>query len=289
MRTLQRRIQQAAKDGGVNQLVVELDYAQTYVLLGIASQDTLRDTLVFKGGTALKKVHFDSYRFSEDLDFSAVDGPRGAVLETEIRAAMEVAQTAARHFAPMSLSVERYSERDPHPGGQEAFIVRIQFPWQRQPMVAVKIEVTHDELVLLPAPPLPVKHGYDETLEVSVRTYTLEEICAEKLRSTRQTHAKLARRGWARSRGRDYFDLWHIARLGEERVDWAKVREILPRKCKHRQVTIVSVADIFEPALLDEVRAAWVRTLGPFVRELPDVETVLAETRERLEAVLANW
>jgi predicted nucleotidyltransferase component of viral defense system len=97
------------------------------------------------------------------------------------------------------------------------------------------------------------------------------------------------RRGWARSRGRDYFDLWHIARLGEGRVDWDKVREILPRKCEHRQVRIATVADIFEPALLDEVRAAWVRTLGPFVPELPDVAKVLAETRERLEAVLVNW
>ena len=165
----------------------------------------------------------------------------------------------------------------------------MQFPWQRQPMVPVKIEVTSDEPVLLPAPPMPVRHGYDEELEVAVRTYALEEICAEKLRSIRQTHATLMRRGWARSRGRDYFDLWHIARLGEGRVDWDKVREILPRKCEHRQVRIAKVADIFEPALLDEVRAAWVRTLGPFVPELPDVAKVLAETRERLEAVLVNW
>ena len=46
------------------------------------------------------------------------------------------------------------------------------------------------------------------------------------------------------------------------------------------------VADVFEPALLDEVRATWERTLGPFVPELPDVEKVFAETRERLEVFL---
>jgi predicted nucleotidyltransferase component of viral defense system len=207
MKTLQRRIQQAAKDGGVNQLVVERDYAQSYVLFGIASQAELRKTLVFKGGTALKKVHFGTYRFSEDLDFSAVDGPREATLEQAIRAAVDAAQTAARHLAPITMSVERYEERDPHPGSQEAFIVRVQFSWQRQPMVPVKIEVTHDEPVLLPAPSTPVRHGYDEALEVFIRTYGLEEICAEKLRSTRQSQAKLATRGWARSRGRDYYDL----------------------------------------------------------------------------------
>lgn len=286
MKTLQRRIQQAAKDAGVNQLVVERDYAQTYVLLGIASQAELREPLVFKGGTALKKVHFGSYRFSEDLDFSAVDGPREAALELAVRAAVDAAQSAARQLAPIAMSVERYEERDPHPGGQEAFTVRVQFPWQRQPMVPVKIEVTHDEPVLLPATPKPVMHGYEETLEVSIRTYGLEEICAEKLRSTRQTQAKLATRGWARSRGRDYFDLWHLVRLDAGRVDWTQVCEVLPRKCAHREVAVVSVADVFEPALLDEVRATWERTLGPFVPELPDVEKVFAETRERLEAVL---
>ncbi|MGH7269925.1 MAG: nucleotidyl transferase AbiEii/AbiGii toxin family protein, partial [Polyangiaceae bacterium] len=145
MKLLQRRIQQAAKDGRVNQLVVERDYAQSYVLLGIVSQAELRETLVFKGGTALKKVHFKSYRFSEDLDFSAVDGPTGPALEQAIRAAVDAAQVAARVLAPITMTVERYEEREPHPGGQEAFIVRIQFPWQRQPMVPVKLEITHDE------------------------------------------------------------------------------------------------------------------------------------------------
>lgn len=32
--------------------------------------DSLRETLVFKGGTALRKCDFGDYRFSEDLDFS---------------------------------------------------------------------------------------------------------------------------------------------------------------------------------------------------------------------------
>ena len=126
-------MQQAAKRGGVNQIVVERDYAQSYVLLGIASTPALRDSLVFKGGTALKKVHFGSYRFSEDLDFSAAAGPQGRALEQLVRSAAATAEEAARRTAPLTFSVERYEERDPHPGGQEAFIVRVQFPWQGQP------------------------------------------------------------------------------------------------------------------------------------------------------------
>ena len=64
MKTLQGRIQQAAKDSGVSQLVVERDYAQSYVLFGIASQAGLRDALVFKGGTSLSKAFGAIRRFS---------------------------------------------------------------------------------------------------------------------------------------------------------------------------------------------------------------------------------
>ncbi len=255
MRTLERRIQQAAKNAGVSQLVVERDYAQGYVLFGVASCADLKDALVFKGGTALKKIHFGSYRFSEDVDFSAVGGPKDADLARAVQTAVDAAETAARQLAPVSMTVERYEERDPHLRGQEAFIVRVQFPWQRQPSVRVKIEITHDEPVLLPAPPRPIVHGYEEPLEASVRAYGLEEICAEKLRSTRQTQARLAARGWARSRARDYYDLWHLVRLERGRVDWAQVSAVLPQKCVHRQVTIASVADVFGADLLDEVRA----------------------------------
>ena len=33
----------------------------------------MRERLVFKGGTALKRCYFGDYRFSEDLDFTLVD------------------------------------------------------------------------------------------------------------------------------------------------------------------------------------------------------------------------
>lgn len=286
MKALRVRMQQAAKAGGVNQLVIERDYAQSYVLFGIAATPALRDGIVFKGGTALKKVHFGSYRFSEDLDFSATSSPKGRALEQAVRSAAAAAEGAVRRTAPLTFAVERYEERDPHPGGQEAFIVRVQFPWQRQPMVPIKLEISHDEPVLLDAPAAEVRHGYEEAFDARVRTYSLEEICAEKLRSTRQTQAELATRGWARPRARDFYDLWHLVREPAGRIDWGKVAAVLPAKCTHRKVTITSVADVFEAGLLEEVRATWERTLGPFVRDLPEVDQVIAETRTGLEVVL---
>jgi hypothetical protein len=84
----------------------------------------------------------------------------------------------------------------------------------------------------------------------------------------------------------DYFDLWHLTKLPTDRMDWPTVKKVLPDKCAHRSVKIESIADIFDEKLLERVRAEWVKTVGPFMRELPDVETVLTETREALERVL---
>lgn len=43
------------------------------MLAGIYSHEELAETWVFKGGTCLKKCFFETYRFSEDLDFTLRD------------------------------------------------------------------------------------------------------------------------------------------------------------------------------------------------------------------------
>jgi predicted nucleotidyltransferase component of viral defense system len=268
-------------------LIIERDYIQSYILAGIASRPALKDRLIFKGGTALKKVHFREYRFSEDLDFSAIDAPTGLALEDELERAISTARAMAGQHADIELALEPYVQREAHPGGQQAFTVRIQYPWHPRPMVNIKLEITHDEPVLVTPLVLPVVHAYDEPLEVAITLYALEEICAEKLRATRQTLAKLEKKGWARSRGRDYYDLWHLTKLPSNRMDWSTVRSVLAAKCAHREVKIDSIADVFDERLLERVRGEWRRTVGPFMRELPDVDKVLKETRDALERALA--
>jgi len=54
----------------LNPHVVEKDYALGWLLAGIFANDKIADSWVFKGGTCLKKCFFETYRFSEDLDFT---------------------------------------------------------------------------------------------------------------------------------------------------------------------------------------------------------------------------
>jgi len=54
--------------------VIEKDYLLGWLLAGIAIHDALSRTWVFKGGTCLRKCYYETFRFSEDLDLTIVDG-----------------------------------------------------------------------------------------------------------------------------------------------------------------------------------------------------------------------
>ncbi len=53
--------------------VVEKDYVLGWLLGGIDVHPALSGNWIFKGGTCLKKCYFETYRFSEDLDFTLRD------------------------------------------------------------------------------------------------------------------------------------------------------------------------------------------------------------------------
>ncbi len=49
--------------------IIEKDYFIELILFYFSQDTFLYDNIVFRGGTALKKIYFPEYRFSEDLDF----------------------------------------------------------------------------------------------------------------------------------------------------------------------------------------------------------------------------
>jgi len=60
-----------ARKGGrrVPEAVLERDYCLSWFLIGL-SHSPLKEILLFKGGTCIKKCYIPDYRFSEDLDFT---------------------------------------------------------------------------------------------------------------------------------------------------------------------------------------------------------------------------
>jgi len=62
-----------AREFGLDPNVVEKDYALGWLLAGISQSKELGTNWVFKRGTCLKKCFFETFRFSEDLDFTLKD------------------------------------------------------------------------------------------------------------------------------------------------------------------------------------------------------------------------
>ena len=268
--------------------LVERDYALGHVLSTIYGRPLLQDALVFKGGTALKKAYFGDYRFSVDLDFTAVRGPRGDELLAEV---IDVGRATAERLAeygPFEMLTDRLPGSGAHPGRQEAFKLRLRFPWQSTPMCSIKMEITMDEPVLLPATQRPLLHDYGESLPGLLRCYSLEEIVTEKLRTIRQALRRLEEGRWLRNCARDYYDLWRLCVDPAVSVDLTEVARILPEKLLVRSVDAQSPDDFFPAAVVEGARRQWDSSLGNLARQLPEFDAALRDLRESLEEGLTR-
>jgi len=283
MRPLRRRLEEVRKNTGLSWETIERDYILSWVLAGTGVNEKLHKALIFKGGTALKKCYFGEYRFSEDLDFTARDSaPRQDELKKEINRSCRLAAELAQSFSPLELKVERYREREPHPGNQEAFIIRGKFPWHRQFLARVMIEITVDEPIKIEPVRRRIIHGYGEDISQEVFVCSLEEIMAEKMRAILQHLQKVKERGWSRSRARDYYDLWRILNHYSEQLRLEILPSLFLRKCKVRRVKFGGPKEFFDETLLDYTGKTWEQWLGPLVPELPPFEIVINSLEQKL-------
>lgn len=287
MKPLHTRLQEARKHLGIPWEVLERDYILSWILAAITEVQGLEGTLIFKGGTALKKCYFGDYRFSEDLDFSGMENvPTGEAMEEAMRETCEVAVSMLDEYAPIEILCERYTEREPHPGGQEAFTIRARLPWHRTPQTRVMIEIAVDEKILKPIQERTVIHNYGEPLKINVKTYALKEIIAEKLRAILQHVQQLHTRGWSRSRARDYYDLWRVLNAYRERLNLSNFSAFLREKCALRSVSYKGTDDFFPETMLKDVERTWDQGLGRLVPNLPAFGTVIGELYPQIASLI---
>ena len=269
----------------VQQYIVEKDYALSYLLAAINHTDGLDENLVLKGGTALKKLYFGDYRFSEDLDYSTrVMGPImriDSLMETVVHSMGEM----LNERGPFQVELEPLLLKQPHPGDQKAYLVRVQFPEQRQPLCRLKVEITVDEPILKPVDIRPVLHGFSEEIDVRVPVYSLAEITTEKLRALLQSKARLHERGWGASRVcRDYYDLWNLLQIPD--LKSPDLIPLLNQKCVIRDVEYKSPNDFVSEDLFSVASNEWEQQLLPFVPNAPPAEELLPQAQS---LILSIW
>lgn len=286
---LRNRLDREKKKSRITFETIQQDYLLSWLLYGLYEHPSLKKTLIFKGGTALKKCYFGNYRFSEDLDFSVISSvPTKEKLFSAILESCKIAEQKMNEFADVRLFVERYEEKDAHPFDQEAFKVRAQFPWHREPLTSAKIEITMQESILFPPITKQIIHPYDEQINTSIQIYSLEEIVLEKLRAILQKTKKLHEEGRDRSRTRDYYDLWRIFTTFESELYFDNFSSQLQKKCELKNVNFLGAESFFDPVMIDTVKRTWKHWFGNLVSDLPECSRVIDELKTKLESLINN-
>ncbi len=256
--------------------VVEKDYVLGWLLAGIATLPAFAPW-VFKGGTCVKKCFFETYRFSEDLDFSL--RPDAPYTQAELVAHLReltahVAELSGLEFGSDLIDVKPRRNKQ----GHETFEGRVAYrgPLAYPGSPKVRFDITRHEAILAHPAQRLILHPYPDALPVgaAVHTYSFEELLAEKTRALLE-----------RSRPRDLYDVVHILENALADLDLEEVRRLFVAKCSGKGIGVPSSADLIRIVANDpELRSEWASMLAHQLPALPDLDAVLS----RLPAVL-GW
>jgi predicted nucleotidyltransferase component of viral defense system len=258
-----REIMALAEELSLRPDVVEKDYVLGWMLHGIGSHPELAPSWIFKGGTCLKKCYFETYRFSEDLDFTV----RNAAHLEEAFLRQTFGEIAATLYdeAGIEIPVEelRFRPRTNLRGGLSCEgRVYYRGPIQRRgSMPAIKLDLTVDERLVLEPDIRPVYHPYADAPEggITIHAYAFEELFAEKVRALGE-----------RSRPRDLYDVINLYR-SEYRPEPARILDVLRDKCAFKGIPLPSMEAL--QAFKAELAAEWGNMLAHQLPVLPPVES----------------
>lgn len=278
-------LQQKASETKTGLWIIEKDYAISYLLSAIFKVPLLKQFLVLKGGTALRKAYFNNFRFSEDLDFSSHPKSNAAEIRESISIAVNIMQQDLQERGHFLIQSEPLTLQEPHPRKQIAHTIRVQFPYHREPLCRLKIEITIDEPLLLTAAIKPILHEYDEALETKINVYPLTEIVSEKYRALIQSLARLQDKGWGANRVcRDYYDLWWI--LKKVDLSTQNIPFLVKQKCTMLNVNYESKEKFFDELLINVAKTEWEKLLIPFIPHPTPFEIV---SQELIQFTQALW
>lgn len=266
----QREVQRLAYEREVPEQMIELDYVLTW-LLGALASPKQSPHLIAKGGTTIKKVYFADWRYSEDLDFTCEQTLEPKQLEDILTQVCQRVRDAAGLETSVS-SLE--SRRDKETLRNITAYVNYIGPLQRTRRPRqLKVDVTFDEiLVNAPVTRGLVRAFSDEPKPASrIVVYSLEEICAEKMRTLLQ-----------RTEPRDLYDVWRILSERMDEIDMHVLASTLRTKCAHRGVIFTRASTLLSPERVSKYQIAWERRLREQMPNIPPLESVVRETKRLL-------
>ncbi len=241
--------------------VVEKDYVLGWILSGINANPVLANSWVFKGGTCLKKCYFETYRFSEDLDFTLREASHidQEFLKTQLSEVVRwVADQSGLNLPPDQISIDFYN----NPRGKPSCQGKIGYRGPVSPSTGgwpkIKLDLTADEIIVLPSARRPVFHPYSDVPAEGIwaNCYAYEEAFAEKVRALGE-----------RTRPRDLYDVVNLYRHTDARPSAGVLRNVLKQKCEFKSIGLPTFETLVSHHT--DLEAKWAAMLGHQLPVLP--------------------
>lgn len=257
-------IQNKAREVGVRDQQIEKDYILSWLLQGIAQHEQLSTTIVFKGGTVLKKVYFEDYRFSEDLDFTLLnnDISNEQIFEwfSEV---FEYIQDEA------NIPLEIIDNNEHEDGGINFYISYVGPLGGLGTNKRVKVDISRSEQLQFEPVMQNTFLGYSDQEEHQLLCYPLEEVLVEKLRTIMQ-----------RMQARDFYDIWYLLEIHGMDADFYV--EEFRSKCESKEIDPAGFHSKLQQRL-PQYKGRWQSSMADQIQNLPDFDQVVREVMRHLK------
>lgn len=260
-----REILDLAGKLGLGPQVVEKDYALGWVLAGINHHDALSKDWVFKGGTCLKKCFIETYRFSEDLDFTLKEDvhlDEGFLKQTFAEIGEWIYDQSGLEIPADMQKFDIYENPRGSISCEGAIAYRGPVSPRGKNIPRIKLDLTADERIVLTPVRVPVFHPYGDAPKngIEVLSYAYEEAFAEKMRALAE-----------RTRPRDLYDIVNLYRNVQVRPSSTVLLDVLRQKCEFKGIAIPKFEDLAHHR--DDLEGAWDAMLRHQLPALPSMNS----------------
>jgi predicted nucleotidyltransferase component of viral defense system len=284
---LQKEIATIAAQKVVVKSTIDKDWALGHFTDAIFTVTELRQKLIFKGGTCLKKCYIPDYRFSEDLDFTSIDKEFKLT-----RKHLNEITSLIQHRVEMPTYIESLKElvyKD-QLTGYEAIIKfwgsdhpRNETPPAPQRwLTKIKIEIILYELMLFPIATKDVNHSYSDKLTdnaLQIPCYSIEEVLAEKMRA-------LVQRSYTAPR--DFYDIWYLSNHFSN-IEYKTIVAAFHEKMAFKGHTFTGIDQLINPENDKQLSSAWKNSLAHQIPgELPNYMVVKSHLFDLFNKIFNN-
>lgn len=259
-------IQKKANAVGVRDQQIEKDYIISWILFGVSKHGQLSKKFVFKGGTVLKKVYFEDYRFSEDLDFTLLNSQ---ISNNQIFSWFKEVFEFIKEEANIPLEIIDNNEHED--GGINFYISFIGPLGGQGNNKRLKVDISRSEQLVFEPLMKDVFIGYPDMEEHKLLCYSLEEILVEKMRSVMQ-----------RMQARDFFDIWYLLERHEMDADFYMHEFKL--KCESKNLLYTDFPKKLSERL-PQYKGRWLSSMSEQIQDLPEFDQVEREVQRHIKKI----